>query len=347
VLFVSLRDLQWRRRRFIIGVIATGLVFALALLISGISGSFHNEIGRAVGAFHVDEWVVPNDVSGPFTSTHVFPATDTKLVAARPGVHRAEPVALFRTTVYTGKVHDLNLIGIEPGGIVAPKIREGRELRRSGDLVVDKSLGLKLGAHVTIANRVYTVVGRTTGLTYFAGTPVAFMPLSDLQLAVLNGAPLATAIVVTGSISSPPNGYHVLSNSRVESDLRRPMQKPTQTIDFVKILLWIVAAGIVGSVLYLQAIERSRDFAVFKATGVSAASLLWGLIVQAIVLAITAALAAYVLAFALKPAMSMTVEIPTSAYVTLPIVAIGVGLLSSVVALRRALSVDPALAFGG
>jgi putative ABC transport system permease protein len=45
--------------------------------------------------------------------------------------------------------------------------------------------------------------------------------------------------------------------------------------------------------------------------------------------------------------MSMSVEIPPSAYLSLPIVAVVVGLLSSLVALRRALSVDPALAFGG
>ena len=58
VLFVSLRDLQWRLRRFIIGVLATGLVFAIALLISGIDASFQNEAKRAVKAFGADQWVV-------------------------------------------------------------------------------------------------------------------------------------------------------------------------------------------------------------------------------------------------------------------------------------------------
>jgi|KBSSwiStaDraftv2_1062776.scaffolds.fasta_scaffold308802_1 CRP-like cAMP-binding protein len=33
---VSLRDLRWRRRRFAIAIVATGLVFALALVITGI-----------------------------------------------------------------------------------------------------------------------------------------------------------------------------------------------------------------------------------------------------------------------------------------------------------------------
>ena len=68
MLFVSLRDLQWRRRRFLIGVLAAGLVFALTLLISGVSASFGDEIKHTVNSFQVDAWIVPADVSGPFTS---------------------------------------------------------------------------------------------------------------------------------------------------------------------------------------------------------------------------------------------------------------------------------------
>jgi putative ABC transport system permease protein len=115
----------------------------------------------------------------------------------------------------------------------------------------------------------------------------------------------------------------------------------------VRILLWLVAAGIIGSVLYLQAIERTRDFAVFKATGVTNRSLLVGLAIQAIALAISAAIAAIGLSFLLKPLMQMAIEIPGSAYVLLPVVAIVVGLIASLAGLRRAIGVDPALAFGG
>jgi putative ABC transport system permease protein len=347
VLFASLRDLQWRLRRFLIGVFAAGLVFALALLISGVSGSFHNEVPRIVKAFNVDAWVVPSGVSGPFTNANVFPESDVEKVRATPGVEQAEPMAMFRTVVRTNAQHDLNLIGLQPGGIADPKVRQGHGLEKSGDLIVDDSLGVKLGSTVVISRRPFTVVGRTHGLTYFAGTPVAFMSLGDLQAGSLSGAKLATSIVVKGTITNPPAGFHALTNEAVVHDLRRPLKKPAQTIDFLRVLLWIVAAGIIGSVLYLQAIERSRDFAVFKATGVTTRTLLGGLVLQAVLLAISAAVAALVLSVVLKPAMSMAVEIPSSAYVSLPIVAVIVGLLSSIVALRRALSVDPALAFGG
>ena len=346
MLFVSLRDLQWRRRRFLIGVLATGLVFALTVVMSGVDASFHNEINRVVNSFSADKWVVPEDVSGPFTSTSVFAQDEVNKIRAQPGVEAAEPVAFFRATVKTSSVKDLNLIGITVGGMAEPKLVEGHGVRASGDLVVDKSLGLKLGEKITLVGQKFTVVGRTSGLTYFAGTPAAFATLADLQKGGFAGAPLATAIVVRGSPTSLPPGFRALTNAEVKSDLGRPMKRATSTIGVITYLLWAIAAGIMGSVLYLQAIERTRDFAVFKATGVTSRSLLWGLAVQASLLALCAAATALIVSFALAPSFSIPVQVPTSAYVALPVVAIAIGLLASLVALRRAVTVDPALAFG-
>ena len=249
MLFVSLRDLQWRRRRFLIGVLATGLVFALTVVMSGVNASFHNEIGRIVDAFHVDRWIVPSDMSGPFTSTRVFPASEADQIAKQPGVEHAEPVVFFRGTVRTSAVKDLNLIGVQLNGMVEPKTTAGHGLTRSGDLVADRSLGLRLGERVKMAGRAYTVVGMTSGLTYFAGTPAAFVTIGDLQQGGFSGAPLATAIIVRGSPASLPDGYRALTNAAVKTDLARPMQRATSTIGVITILLWLIAAGIIGSVL--------------------------------------------------------------------------------------------------
>ena len=104
---------------------------------------------------------------------------------------------------------------------------------------------------------------------------------------------------------------------------------------------------IVGSLVYLSALERLRDFAVFKAIGVPTRSILAGLALQAVVVALLAAVLGVILAQLLAPLFPMTVVIPASAYLALPLVAILVGLLASLAGLRRAVTVDPALAFGG
>ena len=111
-------------------------------------------------------------------------------------------------------------------------------------------------------------------------------------------------------------------------------------------LLWVVAALIVGSMIYVSALERTRDFAVFKAVGVPTRSILAGLILQAVIVAILAAALGAGLSLLLGPLFPMRCDIPQAAFVALPIVAVLIGLLASVAGLRRAVTVDPAMAFG-
>jgi putative ABC transport system permease protein len=49
----------------------------------------------------------------------------------------------------------------------------------------------------------------------------------------------------------------------------------------------------------------------------------------------------------LAPAFPLPVTIETSAYLVLPAIAVIIGSLASLAALRRAVSVDPAIAFAG
>jgi putative ABC transport system permease protein len=347
VLLISLRDLQWRRRRFLIGVTATGLVFALALLITGIGASFRNEVHRTIGSMRADAWIVPSGVSGPFTASTAFPASQADDVAKAPGVQRATPLAILRFTVRTPKLQDINVIALGPGGVGSPDPKRGRTFARSGEAVVDSRLGLDVGDTLKIVDQQFRIVGETSGVTFLAGTPAVFIPLADAQRLAFHGQPLATSIATKGVPETLPTGTKAMTNSEVISDLQRPMKQATSTINFLCILLWIVAAGIIGSIVYLQALERVRDFAVLKATGTTNSALLGGLALQAVLLSMLSAVAAVVLAAVLSPLLAMPAEISRDAYLLLPIIAVIVGLLASLAGLRRAVGVDPALAFGG
>ena len=123
---------------------------------------------------------------------------------------------------------------------------------------------------------------------------------------------------------------------------------PSSSIAFVRVLLWIVAATIVGSVLYLQAMERTRDFAVFKATGTSTRAIGVGLALQAGAAVLSAAvLAAMLLAIVLAPLFPMHVEIPTSAFLCCPSSPSPSGCSPASSPSRKTATIQPALAFGG
>ena len=48
MLLAAWRDLQWRRRRFLIAVLGTALVFAMTLVLAGLSAAFVNEVDRTI-----------------------------------------------------------------------------------------------------------------------------------------------------------------------------------------------------------------------------------------------------------------------------------------------------------
>ncbi len=343
---IAVRDLQFRRRRFVIAVAATALVFGTALLLDGATHSMKNEVTRIVGLFDADRFVVARRATGPFTTAVAIPDDVASDLAVAGG--RADPFIVSRATIDAGGLVDVNLVGYRPGGLGMPPVDEGRAVRRAGEAVVSSSLDLGLGDRVRVGDRRLRVVGRSDGIRFNFGLASVFATLRDAQAVVFGGEPLAMGIALRGAeLTALPPGTKAVTNAVAESDLRRTLKSGVDTVDFIDILLWLVAAGIVGSIVYLTALERTRDFAVLKATGSSNRSIIGGLAFQAIVLSISAAVVAVGIAFALKPGFPFPVELEASSVVRLVVVAILVGLLASLAGLRRAVSADPALAFGG
>ena len=343
---ISRSDLVFRRRRFVIAVLVTALVFGMALLFDGMKRAVQNEVPRTVGMFDADAWVVPEGVTGPFTTTSVFPSTVADQLASASGVERASPVVLSRAVAHVDPDKDTNVIGSVPGAIPDPPIEDGRAVRRSGEAVVDKRLGLSVGDELRLGGKTFDVVGVGDGLRYNFGAPTALVTLRDAQALSFKGNDFVMAVPVSGRVDALPDGFVALTNDDVVEDLRRITKPGVQTIDLVSILLWIVAIGIIGSVVYLNALERTRDFAVLKATGAPNRTIIGGLAVQSLFLSVIAAVLAIGVAMLVGLALPFPAEMEAVSYVQLFVVAIVVGLVASLIGSRRALTTDPALAFG-
>jgi putative ABC transport system permease protein len=344
---LSLRDLQWRRRRFAIAVGATGLVFAMSLLMAGVSTTLHNEPRRIIAAVDADAWIVAEGASGPFTTSEVIAAAAADRVADTRGVRRADPLIALHSTIRDGALKDVNLIGFRVGGVGSPPVEEGRAPRREGEAVADVALGVDPGDTVVVSGRRLRVVGLADDVTFYFGTPTLFAPIEDVQALAFGGQPLAMAIVTRGTPETVPDGLAVMTDDAVRRDLERVLTNGSESIDFMNVLLFLVAAGIVGSMIYLSALERSRDFAVLKATGAGNGGLLAGLALQAVVLSVAAAAVAAVLARLLGPTFPFEVELTAAAVARLAVVAVVIGLVASAIGFRRVAGADPALAFGG
>ena len=347
VWLVSRRDLGWRRRRFVIAVGAITLVLALTLLLSGFRDGIDVETARTVRALGGQTFVVREGVSGPFTTVSQLDEDVAETVAAFPGVDRADPIVSIRHAIESAPVTDVYLVGARPDGLGTPAVREGRRPRSSGEAVLDDRAGRSVGDVVRLGGRTFEVVGLVRGVTVWAGVPAMFVTLADAQALVFGGTRSATAIVVSGTPQGRRVGLSIIDATEARADLKRPLANAITTIDLLRFFLWIVAAAIVGSVLYVSALERSRDFAVFKAFGTDSADLVGTLMVEAFVLSALSATLAVGLSRLLARVFPAVISFPARTMVLLPLVALAVGLAGSLAGARRAIVVDPASAFGG
>lgn len=347
VWLASRRDLGWRRRRFVIAVGAITLVLALTLLLSGFRDGIDVETARTVKAFGGDAFVVREGVSGPFTTVSQLDDAVTEVLAGAPGVLRADPIVSVRHAIESAPVTDVYLIGTRPGGLGIPTVRNGRPPQVTGETVLDTRAGRRIGDRVRVGGKDFAVVGLVDGVSVWAGLPAMFVTLADAQELVFRGAPAATAVVLSGRPTTLPVGLRTVDLDQAKADLKRPLANAITTIDLLRIFLWIVAAAIVGSVLYVSALERSRDFAVFKAFGTDSADLVGTLLVQAFVLSAISAGLAVALSRLLGRLFPSVISFPARTLVVLPLVALAVGLVGSLAGARRAITIDPASAFGG
>ena len=346
---VTLADLRMRWRQFAIAVGGATLVFAMALVMAGLAGSFRAEAGRTVEAVGADAYVVRAGVGGPFTSPSDLPSSVLHEVRRTPGVTAADPMVVQpsqtltvgRDTVYA------HAIGVRPNGMGAPQeVVDGRSLRHRGDAVVDRSTRLGLGDGFSVGARRFTVVGVTSGMAYLAGTPSVYISLRDAQELVFAGRHDMTAVAVRGTLESVRAGLAVMDPETARQDILTPLHNGIRSIDIVRDFLWCVAIVIIGAVVYLSALERRRDFAVLKAIGSSTRWLYSGMAAQATVMALLSGLLALVIEPLLAQFIPMQLAVPPSAQLVLPAVSLVIGLLASLSGLRQVVRADPALAFG-
>jgi putative ABC transport system permease protein len=350
MLAVTFADLRFRARQFLIAIAGVGLVLGLALAVSGLADGFHAEVADFVDSVGASSWVLSNAAHGRVTAFAAFPAADAAAVAREPGVRRASPLIFAPSQVVltagSTSPQTVNLVGVQPGGLGAPRVASGHGLSGAGQAVVDSKVPASVGSSILLGGRPYTVVGTVDGRTMTGGLPVVYMPLANVQQAVTGGRPLITAVAVQGTPSRLPGGLVALSTTSVISDTVGQLKAAVSTINSTRVLMWIIATAIVASMLYVAALERKRDFAVLKALGSSSGTLFMSLVVEAVIVTLLAAVLAEALANLVTPAFAQPVDITPDARLALPLIAVIVGAVASMSALRRVTGADPATAFG-
>lgn len=348
VWMVAWPDFRTRLTRFM--VIGTGmaLVMAVTLLLAAFSEGFQLRSERLLSVFDADRYVVASGSSGPMTATTPLPASLVDEIARQSDVD-ARPLFLIPTAILTGGVPQGVIVvgsnGDEPGF----RLTDGRRVGGRGEAVVDEEIvGLVTGDRFVLAGEEFIVVGQSEHATWDIANAGVFIDRQQALDLFAGGRDVVTAIAIDGDgeIGALPDGVEVQTRADGFDDVLNRTAAAKRSIDSFTYTLWALAIVIVGAVLYLAAIERIRDFAIFKATGASNRDLVAGLGLQAAIVGAIAGVLSIGLAHLKKPVYPGLLSLPLRvAWPVIP-VAVVIAILSSMVGVRRAIRVDPSQAFG-
>ena len=346
MILLTFRDLVYRKTRFIVVTILGAVVFALLFVMTGLVNQFNLEPAETVEQFGAEQWVMPEGVRAPFTSVSVMPAAAFDVIDAAT----KSPLVITRSSVVGGggeAPEEVVLVGFEPGGLGTPEVVEGRAPETEGEIALDGSLGIDVGAEITVSSVPLTVVGLTNDTTVLAGIPFAFLVLPEAQMLAFKSTEVIGAVLVSGELGPLPQGLAAVSADEVVDQTLQPLDGAIASIDLVRALLWVVAAIIVGAVVYLSALDRQRDFAVLKAVGTPNSSLLGSLALQAVLIALGAVALAAIIQIFLAPQFPLPVTVPARAFWQLPLLAVLMALAAGAIGMRKVLRSDPSQAFSG
>jgi putative ABC transport system permease protein len=349
MLTVTFADLRYRYRQFLIAVVGAGMVLAMGVLLAGLAGGFGWEINHVVDAQHADRWVLNHKADGQVTAPTTFPESAVRVIGREPSVRQVAGLVVLpqEPLSINGKQTLVNIIGVPQRGFGSPTGVSGSGLLHANDAIIDSKIHGHIGDILTSGSTRLHVVGSVKNRTLLGGLPVVYVPLAAAQRHGLGGLPLVTAITVKGSPTSVPTGLDVMTSRQVEHRTLAALSGAVSSIKNTRALMWLVATIIVAALIYVSALQRVRDFAVLKALGASSGALFASLCVQAVVVTLIAAAFAAVVCNFMSGLFAQPVAIPSRAFVTLPLVAVGVGIVASLIALRTATRADPVAAFGG
>jgi len=143
-----------------------------------------------------------------------------------------------------------------------------------------------------------------------------------------------------------PQGLKLLTPDMVVDDTLLPLDGAISSVTLVRALLWLITVIIIAAIIYITALERTRDFAVLKAVGGKTRDLGLSLLIQGLVMTLLAVLIAGVLQSFIAPSFPLKVRVPSNAWLVIGGGAAVAALAAGAAGVMRVRSTSPAEAFG-
>lgn len=336
------RDLQYRKWRVLSVTLLMAVVLTLLFLMTGLVGQFRAEPKLATERAGGDRvWLLPEGTGGPFTSAQAIPASTFADTAG------LEPILVGRGFAESTQVMVIGRSYPAPTGNSEsqPTLIAGRYPAAMGEAVADDSLDVAIGDTIELGDGMVTIVGTARDATVFAGVPLLFVTLAEAQDKLASAQPVAIGALADQMPLNMPTGLHAMTPDEVSADTLIPLEGAISSVGLTRALLWLVTALVIAAVIYITALERTRDYAVLKAVGGRSRDLSISLLLQGIVMTLLATGVAAILQTLVAPVFPLTIRLPGAAWWQLPLIAVLVATIAGLGGVRKIMTTSPAEAF--
>lgn len=269
--------------RFFITISGVGMAVVLMLFLLALYDGVRTESNGWVASRPAAVWVAQTNTTNFIKASSFLPVAVADTIRSVPGVSEAMPLLRLITLLETGvqKVTAI-VVGIDSASALGqPDVVSGSAQLRTGGIILDRALALRIGLHVAdtlvILKRTFRVTGISIG-TNSVLTQFAFVTFDDAR--ALLGLPDVTSyVLVSANTSVRPEelvtqlrarlpDVAVLSQSEFAGNNMEELRGGLLPIlATVAVLGSIVAVAVLTLLLYGSVLERREDYALLKAIG--------------------------------------------------------------------------------
>jgi putative ABC transport system permease protein len=367
-MFLALTEMRRAKVRFGLLAGAVGLLVFLILfqqaLLSGLINQFIGAIKNQSGQVLVFNEQARRNLEGSI----ILPPQQAA-IAGIEGVEAASPLGEATFTVTArGKETDAVLFGYVVGQPGAPtSLVEGRLVEAANEAVAsekDRDDGFDIGDVVTVEpdGARITIVGIARDINYSV-QPVLFVDFATFEAAKRTRNPdaetiLPSAIAIKVASGSSAQQVAARINQQVdgvEALTRQEAVDGSPGVSSVRTsftiilgLFYLVVPLVTGLFFLIVTFQKASALTLLRAIGAPARSLVWSLLVQVVIVMALGSLIAFGLySVAIQGVANLGVRIEVMPAVVTSLVVLVLALLTSLVAVRRVLRLDPLLATTG
>ena len=369
-----LKDMRYRQARVVLTVLGITVLISLILLLGGIMNGMRIQAQQYVNSTGADIWISAEGSGGAFIG---FSLLDEELMAflgSSQGLvpDSASPLifAQARPSV-NGKPTKAMVVGYTLGKLGGPKqVVEGRMFTPRSyvdyrpednvpyEVIVDEKMGLEIGQQISISKEKVRVVGKTKSLMFVLDTPLLFMDVRTAQRVLLENIPYVNMMVAKTNIKHKPDEvaanldeFGSIEARTLEHTLSDIMEywvdQPMKAVQFLRVMLWLAAGLIVGMITYVTMLEKTQEIGVLKAIGASNGYVMTLLLKQVSLISVIGVAIGFCLSYIFAVAAPIFVAIHLVESVIVACISIIVCCGSGYLAARKAINVDPMIAFRG